>query len=81
MATIDNKNFIDMGKAGSFSVIEDPRLEELKEYYRQGIILAEEFIKYYNSFPITYVVESPPKIFIEEEIDEPILTRWEILDL
>jgi hypothetical protein len=78
---MQNKNikYIDVGEAGSLSIIEDPKAKELRAYYRNKMISAEEFRRLYECLPITYVIDSP-KVEYEEE-DEPIKTRWEILDI
>ena len=58
----------------SFSIIEDPKVREIMEYYRQGIISLQKAMELRNIFPPTIICEA-------EKEDEPILSRWEILDL
>ena len=67
---IDN-NFIDVSKY-SFSILDSPQIQELKEYYRQEMISSEEFMKYYNCFPYTIVLEDKK----EEEKEMGTLSKY-----
>jgi len=59
----------------SISILEDPKVAEIMEYYKRNLIFLEEAVRMKNCFPFTVIAEK-----IKEE-DEPILSRWEILDL
>jgi hypothetical protein len=79
VALIDTKSWIDVDGAkihvanNSFTVTEDPLVLKLLENYKLGLIPIEDVIKLRNCMPVTFTIEK-----IE---DEPINSRWEILDL
>jgi hypothetical protein len=64
----------------SFSILEDPKVKELREYYKQNLIRQEEFMKLYNCFPVSYVL-TPKSTEEDVPYDDVIRSRFEILDI